>query len=161
LHFGYDARMEYQAVITAPFGKLGLRCSDTGLLGIDFLSARSTERAPRTALAREACRQLQTYLRDADSVIDLPFELSGTPHQCSVWQTLRNIPVGETRTYGELAARLHSSPRAVGQACGSNPLPIVIPCHRVVGRQGLGGFMHRTESDALEIKRWLLAHERR
>lgn len=153
--------MEYQAVITAPFGKLGLRCSDTDLLGIDFLPARSTERAPRTALAREACRQLQAYLRDADSVIDLPFELSGTHHQCNVWQAMLDIPVGETRTYGELAEHLGSSPRAVGQACGNNPLPIVIPCHRVVGRQGLGGFMHRADDGALDIKRWLLAHERR
>lgn len=161
MHFGYHARMEYQAVIAAPFGKLGLRCSDTDLQGIEFLSARSRERAPQTALAREACRQLQAYLHDAGSVIDLPFELNGTHHQCNVWQAMLDIPVGETRTYGELAEHLGSSPRAVGQACGNNPLPIVIPCHRVVGRQGLGGFMHRADDGALDIKRWLLAHERR
>ncbi len=161
LRFGYDARMEFQAVIPAPFGKLGIRCSDTDLLGIDFLPAAHRVQAATGGLAQEACRQLQAYLQDPGFVIDLPFELSGTHHQCDVWLAMLEIPVGETRSYGDLAVALGSSARAVGQACGNNPLPVVIPCHRVVGKHGLGGFMHRADDDAMAIKRWLLAHERR
>ena len=160
-YFGYDARMQFQAIIPAPFGKLGIRCSDADLLGIEFLSARVNELPPASLMAREICRQLQAYLTHADFEIDLPFELDGTHHQCKVWQAMLAIPAGQTRSYGELAAQIGSSARAVGQACGSNPAPIVISCHRVVGKSGLGGFMNHAEGDALDIKRWLLAHERR
>ncbi|MGH8800240.1 MAG: methylated-DNA--[protein]-cysteine S-methyltransferase, partial [Casimicrobiaceae bacterium] len=77
-----------------------------------------------------------------------------------VWDALATIPVGESRTYGELARSLHTAPRAVGGACGANPIALVIPCHRVVGSQGsLGGFMGVTAGDPIAIKRWLLTHE--
>ena len=72
---------------------------------------------------------------------------------------MQNIAPGLTQTYGELAAQIDSSPRAVGTACGKNPLPIVVPCHRVVAADGLGGFMGGKQNDPLAIKRWLLAHE--
>jgi methylated-DNA-[protein]-cysteine S-methyltransferase len=87
--------------------------------------------------------------------------LEGTEHQRKVWQAMQAIPCGQTLTYGELATRIGSSAQAVGQACGSNPVPIVIPCHRVVGKTGLGGFMQHAEGESLDIKRWLLDHERR
>ena len=92
---------------------------------------------------------------------DLPLKLSGTHHQIAVWEAMMAIPAGETRTYGELAQAIGSSARAVGGACGANPIPIVVPCHRVVGAGGaLGGFMGaREEGFELSIKRWLLAHE--
>jgi len=151
--------MQFQAIIPAPFGKLGIRCSDADLLGIKFLSTRVRELPPTSPMAREICRQLQAYLAHADFEIDLPFELDGTHHQCKVWQAMLAIPCGQTRSYGELAAQIDSGAQAVGQACGSNPIPLVIPCHRVVGKTGLGGFMHRADSTALDIKRWLLAHE--
>jgi methylated-DNA-[protein]-cysteine S-methyltransferase len=96
-----------------------------------------------------------------DFQFDLPLELNGTEHQLKVWYALREIPSGQIQTYGGLAKSLHSSPRAIGQACGNNPIPIVIPCHRIVGKNGLGGFMHSTESKELNIKHWLLAHEQR
>lgn len=69
------------------------------------------------------------------------------------------IPRGQTRSYGELAAQLKSGAQAVGQACGANPIPVIIPCHRVVGKSGLGGFMRHANGAPLDIKRWLLAHE--
>ncbi|MFA5370740.1 MAG: methylated-DNA--[protein]-cysteine S-methyltransferase [Sideroxydans sp.] len=152
--------MDYQAIINAPFGKLGIRCTGDTLLGVEFLFAHALPVVPVHAFAREACAQLEAYLNDASFMIDLPFELDGTHHQCNVWQEMLSIPCGQTRSYGELAAQIGSSARAVGQACGSNPIPLVIPCHRVVGKGGLGGFMHRADADALDIKRWLLAHER-
>ena len=105
--------------------------------------------------------QLQAYLEDPAFEFDVPLRLSGTHHQLAVWEAMRAIPAGETRTYGELAQSIGSSARAVGGACGANPVPIVVPCHRVVGAGGsLGGFMGaREEGFELSIKRWLLAHE--
>jgi methylated-DNA-[protein]-cysteine S-methyltransferase len=76
-----------------------------------------------------------------------------------LWEALCEIPCGRTQTYGELARRLGAEPRAVGQACGDNRLPIVIPCHRVVAANGIGGFAHASSGYLLEAKRWLLAHE--
>ncbi|MDR1529914.1 MAG: methylated-DNA--[protein]-cysteine S-methyltransferase [Burkholderiales bacterium] len=83
----------------------------------------------------------------------------GTPFQQRVWKALQSIPSGEPSTYGEIARRLDTAPRAVGGACGANPIVLVIPCHRVVGRHSLGGFMHAEAGDPLRIKRWLLDHE--
>jgi methylated-DNA-[protein]-cysteine S-methyltransferase len=153
--------MKYQAIFAAPFGKLGITCTEEALLGIDFLPAAIRAQAARNELAREACAQLRAYLADASFRFDLPIELRGTEHQRKVWQAMSAIPSGQTRTYGEIAVQVASSPHAVGQACGSNPVPIVIPCHRVVSRSGLGGFMHSADRGAIAIKRWLLDHERR
>jgi methylated-DNA-[protein]-cysteine S-methyltransferase len=117
--------------------------------------------APRNRLAEEVCRQLQAYLSAAEFCFDLPLMLEGTEHQRKVWQAMCAIPLGQTQTYGEMAENIGSSSRAVGQACGNNPIALIVPCHRVVGKTGLGGFMHREDNAALDIKRWLLAHERR
>lgn len=149
----------YQAKLRTPFGMLGIHCENDALTGITFLAPNSAEQSPRDAFSREVCAQLAAYFADANFQFDLPLELSGTAHQLKVLQAMRAIPRGQVRTYGKLAALLQSSPRAVGQACGSNPIPIVIPCHRVVSKAGLGGFMHRADNGALDIKRWLLAHE--
>jgi methylated-DNA-[protein]-cysteine S-methyltransferase len=153
--------MDYQAILAVPFGRLGIRCTVDALLSIEFLPENTRAQAPLSVLAKEVCAQLEAYLADADYRFDLPLQLNGTERQRKVWQAMRAIPRGQTQTYGELAVQLGSSARAIGQACGKNPAPIVIPCHRVVGKAGLGGFMHRADNAALDIKRWLLAHERR
>src|SRR5205814_890560 len=104
------------------------------------------------------------YREDPDTAFDLPLLVEGTPFQKRVWQAMCAIPRGRTRTYGDLAKELGGDPwetsRAVGQACGDNRLPIVIPCHRVVAADGIGGFAHSTNGYLVEAKRWLLAHER-
>jgi methylated-DNA-[protein]-cysteine S-methyltransferase len=92
-------------------------------------------------------------------VFDLPLLVEGTEFQQHLWAALCEIPRGRTLTYGALAGRLGVDARAVGQACGDNRLPIVIPCHRVVAANGIGGFAHATGGYLLEAKRWLLAHE--
>jgi methylated-DNA-[protein]-cysteine S-methyltransferase len=84
---------------------------------------------------------------------------AGTPFQRRVWQRLSAIPAGETLTYGALARELGTSARAVGGACRTNPIPLVIPCHRVVATNGLGGYSGERGGDWLAKKRWLLAHE--
>jgi methylated-DNA-[protein]-cysteine S-methyltransferase len=151
--------LAYDAVIPAPFGALGLRTDDGCLTGIDFLPPGSPLIPPRAVLAREAARQLAAYFAHPDSLFDLPLRLDGTPYRRRVWQAIRAIPPGATLTYGDIAVSLASAPRAVGQAVGDNPMPIVVPCHRVVGRQGLGGFDHASNGYTMDIKRWLLRHE--
>jgi methylated-DNA-[protein]-cysteine S-methyltransferase len=149
----------HQAICLAPFGKLGIRCAEDCLLGIEFLPPETAAVAPQSDLTRRVCEQVEAYFSDADFPFDLPLAPGGTAHQHRVWQRMCAIPRGQVLTYGELARDIGSAPRAVGQACGNNPIPIVIPCHRVVGRAGLGGFMHHGGGYALEIKRWLLRHE--
>lgn len=151
---------EFQAIIAAPFGRLGLRCTTIAVTGIEFLPPFSPLQPPSTALAQRCSAQLERWFDAPDTPFDLPLAPQGTAHQHRVWQALLAIPPGLLRTYGDIAAEIGSAPRAVGQACGNNPLPIVIPCHRVVGKTGLGGFMHSGDDDALSIKRWLLTHER-
>lgn len=150
----------YSACFSLPCAVLGLREAEGRVVGIDFLSPDIPSQAPRTPLAREACRQLEAWLAAPAFPFDLPLAPGGTPFQNRVWQLMLAIPPGEVRTYGDLARDLGSSPRAVGQACGQNPIPVVIPCHRVVGKGGAGGFMHSTGDAQLGIKRWLLDHER-
>lgn len=152
--------MSYQARLPTPFAVLGIRCSETAVTEIVFLPLTTPAQPPTNALAAEVCRQLLRYVNDPTARFDLPLEYAATPHQAKVWQALCEIPCGETRQYGELAKSLHSAAQAVGQACGANPLPIVIPCHRVISRGGLGGFMQQRAEATLDIKRWLLAHER-
>jgi len=153
--------MDYQAKLSVPFGVLGIRCSDGALTGIDFLPPGTTLQPPGSAFAQQVCEQLSAYLSDPDFCFKIPVKLDGTVHQNKVWKEMKNIPRGETRSYGELAVKLNSCAQAVGQACGANPIPIIVPCHRVVGRSGPGGFMRHARGKPLEIKRWLLAHEQR
>jgi methylated-DNA-[protein]-cysteine S-methyltransferase len=150
---------DYQAVLPTPFAALGIRTNERAVTGIDFLPVDIPPQAPESSIAVQACKELLAYVRDAAHVFDVPLELHGTPFQRKVWQAIAAIPAARPLTYGELAQHLGSSPRAVGQACGSNPIPVIIPCHRVLAKSGLGGFMHSRGTGALSIKHWLLAHE--
>ncbi len=151
--------MDYQAKLTVPFGVLGIRCDECSLLGIDFLSATEKSQHATNAFAQTVCEQLLAYFANPDTKFSVPLMPAGTAHQQKVWQVMCNIPRGETRSYGEIASELHSAAQAVGQACGANPIPILIPCHRIVGKSGLGGFMRHASGESVDIKRWLLVHE--
>ena len=153
--------MDYQAKLKVPFGVLGIRCTGDALTGIDFLPSGEKQQRPANTFAEAVCMQLQHYFENPDAEFNLQLNLVGTPHQQKVWQAMCNIPRGETRSYGELAGELRSAAQAVGQACGANPIPVIVPCHRVVGKSGLGGFMKHGSGQPLDIKRWLLAHEQR
>jgi len=87
--------------------------------------------------------------------------LQGTDFQRRVWRALSKIPYAEVKTYGQLAKELQTSARAIGNACRQNPLPIIIPCHRIVASHGIGGFAGKTTGSHIDAKRWLLAHETR
>lgn len=157
-----SAGAAYDAVVATPLAdlKLGLRFRDGVLSCIDFLDGRAAVEAPRSTAARQAAAQLRDYFRDPSRPLELPLAAAGTPFQQRVWAALRAIPAGETRRYGELARALDSGPRAVGGACRANPIPLFVPCHRVVAAGGDGGFMGRRDGPALALKRWLLQHER-
>ena len=149
----------FQAVVGAPGFSIGVRCDDNEVLTIAYLEPRA-EMAPAGPLAAEFVRQLHAYLADPAYRFDLPLRVAGTPFQRRVWQQIAAIPYRQTRSYGDLARALHNAPRAVGQACGANPYPLVVPCHRVVAADGgLGGFARSRGGFLLDVKRWLLAHE--
>lgn len=151
--------MQYQACI--PFAPivLGILCTDRALVGIEFLPHDTPLTPPATDFAKQACAVLEAYLSHPEQPLNLPMTERGTPYQQKVWAEIRRIPPGQTMTYTELARRVGSGARAVANACGANPLPILTPCHRVVAANGLGGFMGGKLPGSLNIKRWLLAHE--
>jgi len=152
-------RLSYVSLAT-PIGDLRLVASPNGLRRIDLPPAgepESTWVEESTPILAEVVRQLTEYFAGDRRTFDLPLEPEGTDFQLSVWKVLRAIPFGQTISYGEQARRLGDAnkARAVGSANGRNPLPIVVPCHRVVGADGsLTGF-----SGGVDAKRWLLEHE--
>jgi methylated-DNA-[protein]-cysteine S-methyltransferase len=150
----------FQARYPAPFAVLGIRTVGGLLTDIEYLPRGAATLAPTTPLAARVCRQIERYLDDPGFEFDLPFEFSGTTFQCRVWREVRAIPSGSTLSYLDVARRLGSAPRPVGGACGANRIPIVIPCHRVVGSSGIGGFMKSRGGFPIEIKQWLIRHER-
>ena len=149
----------YDVVIAYPKMKVGVVTRDGRVSGIRYLPPATQTKAPANALAERAARQLERYLEDPDTKFDLPLAIEGTEFQRRVWEIMCAIPRGKTLTYGEVARQLAGEARAVGQACGDNRLPIVIPCHRVVAADGIGGFSHSTGGYLIEAKRWLLMHE--
>ena len=150
----------YDVVLAFPRMKVAVRTRDGRVTDIEYLPPSAPLVPPKTSLGERAARQLEAYLADPDAGFDLPLLVEGTPFQKRLWAALCEIPRGKTMTYGALAKQLDGEARAVGQACGDNRLPIVIPCHRVVAANGIGGFAHATGGYLLEAKRWLLAHER-
>jgi methylated-DNA-[protein]-cysteine S-methyltransferase len=123
--------------IPSPLGPLTLTSTDGALTALDWGEA---DRSLADAVVEEAARQLADYFAGTRQMFDLPLRPHGTPFQHRVWAAMLDIPYGATATYGDLARRIGTAPRAVGGACGRNPLPIVIPCHRVLGGAGQGGY---------------------
>jgi methylated-DNA-[protein]-cysteine S-methyltransferase len=148
------------AVIAFPAMRVGISTRDEMVAAITYLPPETPLLAPLDRIAERAARQLERYRDDPDAAFDLPLAMRGTPFQRRVWRALERIPRGEIRTYGALAVSLGTAARAVGQACGENRFPLVIPCHRVVAAGGIGGFAHARTGYLLEAKRWLLEHER-
>ena len=126
-----------QLSLHSAFGDLTLSESDGAIVALDWGWAPRQSETPLLEKARAA---LERYLLGDAESFDLPLEPAGTAFQIRVWQAMRHIPAGEVRTYGALATELSSGARAVGTACGANPIPILIPCHRVVAANGLGGY---------------------
>jgi methylated-DNA-[protein]-cysteine S-methyltransferase len=139
-----------------PIGDITISAEDDAIVALDWGRGRDQE---PTRLLREAVSQLQDYFDGTRSVFELPLAPHGSAFQQRVWDALRSIPPGETRSYADLARLLRSSARAVGQANGRNPIPIIIPCHRVIAAGGgIGGY---SGGDGIPTKRILLGLEQR
>jgi len=151
----------FDAVIAAPFGRVGFILEGEAISDISFLDKNTSLSPPRSASARKVARVLRSYFGNPGMTFRLPLKLDGTPFQQRVWRALQRIPAGKTLSYGVLAKKLDTSARAVGNACRANPVPIIVPCHRVVASNGMGGFMGKRSGSPLDLKHWLLAHERK
>jgi methylated-DNA-[protein]-cysteine S-methyltransferase len=140
--------------LESQFGRLTLTEEDGRIVGLTWGGRAKGKATPSLA---DAKKQLLEYFAGRRKNFDLPLALDASPASLRVWQLMAEIPYGETRSYGDLGKALGLSPRAVGQACGANPLPIFIPCHRVVGSNGrLGGY---SGGEGAETKRRLLQLE--
>ena len=146
-------------VVSTPFVSLKLCCTDKYVVSVEFAGTTKASSTVLHGLAKQIDEQIKNYCQSSNNLFNLPVQLEGTDFQKKVWRALQKIPVGEVKTYGELAADLHTSPRAVGNACRRNPIPFIIPCHRVVSKTGIGGFSGEVEGEYLSIKRKLLRHE--
>lgn len=151
--------MIYAAIITSPFGALGLKVDNDYLIGIDFLPEGVSLLYPSSPLSKEVANQLCKYFKKEQLSFDLPLALSGTAYQQHVWKCLQSISYGKTKRYSDIAIEISSGPRAVGNACRRNPVPIVVPCHRVVAKSNIGGYAGHRSGQLLAIKTWLLQHE--
>lgn len=159
---GLRTSVPHDARVAAPFGMVGVRVAGDAIVGIDILAPGTAEPlGPRSALAEEAVAQIRRYLADPRFRFCLPCAVDGTAFRLRVWAQIAAIAPGATRTYGEIAVALGSAARAVGAACGHNPVPLLVPCHRVVAAAGPGGFMHAGGVDDWRVraKQWLLRHE--
>jgi methylated-DNA-[protein]-cysteine S-methyltransferase len=126
-----------QLSLHTPIGDITVSEEGGKIVALDWGWGRDQARTP---LLKEAKRQLDAYFDGLPETFDLPLKVEGTPFQKQVWRAMLKIPAGRTRTYGDIARQLKASARSVGTACGRNRLPIIIPCHRVVGASGLGGY---------------------
>jgi methylated-DNA-[protein]-cysteine S-methyltransferase len=151
----------FTAIVEVPFGAIGIRTEAGAVRELVYLPPKFSGKAPRDKLAERAAQQVERYFAEPDFRFDLPLVEAGTVFQRKVWGVIASIPRGDVLTYGEVARIIQSAPRAVGQACGANWFPLVIPCHRVTASGGLGGFAHHDDETGfhLGVKRWLLAHE--
>ncbi len=147
--------MSHAVTVPSPVGQLTVRVEGDAVVSLDWTDVKaSSSDHPVLAAAAE---QLDAYFAGRLTDFDLPLAPRGTDHQKKVWREMSHIPFGALRTYGDMAAAIGSSARAVGTACGRNPIPIIVPCHRVVAAGGrIGGYSGR---GGLDTKRALLALE--
>lgn len=143
--------------MSTPIGPLKVVTQD-GYLTAIHLNIRHHQKIP-DPIAREVIDQLLRYFKNPQIKFDVPMRLFVSPFQQRVLKALQKIPLGKTITYGELAQQLNTNPRSIGMACRYNPIPIIIPCHRVVAKNHLGGYSGDLDGPNMDIKRWLLNHE--
>ena len=158
-------------VMPSPVGYLYLQtCGDT-VVGLEYNTRKRPGKKPLSKQQANIKKHIMSYFdvekfteKSAEKSkekfkLDLNLELTGTTFKKRVWAVLQKIPAGKVKTYGEVAKQLNSSARAVGNACRANPIPLIVPCHRVIAKTGIGGFSGEINGASIDRKRWLLAHE--
>lgn len=151
---------KYDCVFSTPIGKLGVVVAAGQVAAVDFLQAQASLQKPKNKAVSKIVSKIQGYFLKPQAKFHLISNSQGTLLQQKIWRLLQKIPVGETITYGELAQKVGTSPRVIGNACRLNPLPVIVPCHRVIAKRGLGGYCGRVKGKLSKIKRWLLQHEK-
>ena len=149
--------LQFDAIIDAPFGAVGF-FKYGGQVSIELMTEKHAPKSAADKTVQIIASQITAYFNNVNHVFKQPMNQHGTPFQQRVWQAISAIPRGQVLTYAQIAAQIGSGPRAVANACGANNCPIIVPCHRVVAKNGLGGFMQGS-ADGLKVKRWLLEHE--
>lgn len=149
--------LQYDAIVAAPFGAVGIHIQGVQV-AIELLPKKHAVKQAEHKVAANVASQIEAYFSNSRNDFNLPIVYKGTPFQRRVWQAISAIASGRVATYGEIAQQIGSGPRAVANACGANNLPLVIPCHRVVAKNGIGGYMNG-DKDGVKIKQWLLKHE--
>ncbi|MEP2715334.1 methylated-DNA--[protein]-cysteine S-methyltransferase [Pseudophaeobacter sp.] len=144
------------AMFDSLVGPLCVTETDGAITTLSWHGATTQTKSDRTALLNLAIAQLDAYFAGELQVFDLPLYVAGSDFQRAVCDAMLAIPLGETRTYGDIARDLKAPPQPVGNACGANPIPVIIPCHRVLAANGLGGF---SGQGGVETKVTLLKHE--
>lgn len=156
--------IDVDVVLVTPIGTLGVAHHKEYVDRVRFLDPTSLVpfSVPQEGFLKKVEEWFLCYFSHSYPIDPLPLLLNnkGTPYQRKVWRALLNIPYGETITYGQLAKELNSSAQAIGMACKFNPLPILIPCHRVVAQNGLGGYFGETSGKKIDVKAWLINHEK-
>ena len=153
--------MNYSAIINSPIGHLGIKLNEqqSFITRINFLNKKHTLKTSTILLINKAIDELKKYFNNPHHIFTIPLQTNGTELQQKIWKAMQKIPVGKTLSYGELAEKIKTSPRVIGNACRANPLPIFIPCHRIVAKNNLGGFAGAIEGELINMKLWLLNHE--
>jgi len=147
--------MHAHLTLKTPLGDLTVFEDDGALVAVDW--GRAGGGGTETPVLKRARAAFEAYFAGRKNAFDgLPLRPGGTDHQRAVWRAMQAIPYGKTTSYAAIARKIKSGPRPVGTACGKNPLPIIIPCHRVLGSNGIGGY---SGNDGLPTKRYLLALE--
>lgn len=152
--------MKSQMTFDAPFGQIMLHADGHSVQGIELFPELSTIVSHSSDILQQLEQQLTSYFSAPKIIWTIPLDVKGTVFQQKVWRYMQAIPLGETRSYGEVAEVLNSSARAVGNACRANPFPIIVPCHRIVAKKGIGGFSGQRCGNQIAVKTWLLAHEK-
>ncbi len=154
--------MEYAAIINSPIGHLGIKINkdNPSITGIDFLKTTRSQKTLNHPLIKNTVTELENYFSNPHFKFTIPLQADGTELQKKVWALMKKIPVGKTLTYSEIAEQLNTSPRVIGNACRANPIPLFIPCHRIVAKNNIGGFAGAINGELINMKMWLLAHEK-
>lgn len=162
-HFLWSKSMYKYIYRRFPIFDLNITIKEDYIIGLEFLKKDPTlvmEGLINNKLVDKINDQLDCYLKDSKFKFNLPMYINGTLHQEKVWEQMLLINPGSVMSYKDIAQKIKSSPRAVGNACGRNKIALIIPCHRVISTSGrLGGFMKSATGYTIEIKSWLLKHE--
>lgn len=141
--------------VKTPMGVLEIEASDEGVTSLIW--AKSEGKTEKHPVITQAIKELEGYFTGKLKEFDVPLDIDGTAFQCKVWAAMGDVPYGKTVTYGALAKKLKTSARAVGGACGANPVPVIVPCHRIVGSDNkLTGY---SGGSGVKTKQALLKHE--